>query len=96
VLNFLFPTPRTKIFKELKRAEPRGAWVAQLVKCPTLDFSSGHDLRVVGSSPTSDSALGVELDWDSFSPLPLPLPTYALFLFKKKKKATVIKTLWYQ
>ena len=23
-----------------------GAWVAQLVKCPTLDFGSGHDLRV--------------------------------------------------
>ena len=24
----------------------RGAWVAQAVKCPTLDFSSGHDLTV--------------------------------------------------
>ena len=23
---------------------PRGAWVTQLVKHPTLDFSSGHDL----------------------------------------------------
>ena len=23
-----------------------GAWVAQLVKCLTLDFSSGHDLMV--------------------------------------------------
>ena len=23
-----------------------GAWVAQLVKHPTLDFSSGHDLMV--------------------------------------------------
>ena len=23
-----------------------GAWVAQLVKCPTLDFSSGHHLMV--------------------------------------------------
>ena len=22
-------------------------WVAQLVKCPTLDFSSGHGLRVM-------------------------------------------------
>ena len=28
-------------------------WVAQSVECPTLDFGSGHDLRVVGSSPMS-------------------------------------------
>ena len=26
--------------------------MAQLVKCLTLDFSSGHDLRVVRLSPT--------------------------------------------
>ena len=26
--------------------------MAQLVKHPTLDFGSGHDLRVLGSSPT--------------------------------------------
>jgi len=29
-----------------------GPWAAQSVKCPTLGFSSGHDLRVVRSSPT--------------------------------------------
>ena len=29
----------------------RGAWVAQSVERPTLDFGSGHDLRVVRSSP---------------------------------------------
>ena len=29
----------------------RVAWVAQLVKCSTLDFGSGHDLRVVRLSP---------------------------------------------
>ena len=28
-----------------------GAWVAQSVKCPALDFSSGHNLTVVRSSP---------------------------------------------
>ena len=33
-----------------------GAWVAQLVKHLTHDFSSGLDLRVVRSSPT----LGME------------------------------------
>ena len=31
----------------------RGTWVAQLVKCLTLDFGSGHDLRVMRSSPMS-------------------------------------------
>ena len=36
-----------------------GAWVAQLLECPTLDFSSGHDLPVEGSS----SAMGSMLAW---------------------------------
>jgi len=44
-----------------KKKEGRGCtWVAQLVKCPTLDFGSGHDLRVVRSSPMSGSTLGME------------------------------------
>ena len=34
--------------------------MAQLVKHPTLDFSSGHDLRVVRANPTSGSRLSVE------------------------------------
>ena len=38
----------------------KGAWVAQLVKHPTLDFGSGCDLRVMGSSSGSGSMLGVE------------------------------------
>ena len=33
------------------------AWVAQLRKRRTLDFSSGHDRKVVGSSPASGSGL---------------------------------------
>ena len=33
------------------------ASMAQSVKRPTLDFSSGHDLRFVRSSPASGSAL---------------------------------------
>ena len=41
--------------------------MAQLVERPTLDFSSGHDPRVVGSSPTLDSTLSMEPSWDSFS-----------------------------
>lgn len=34
--------------------------MAQSVECLTLDFGSGLDLRVVGSSPASGSALNVE------------------------------------
>ena len=32
-----------------------------------LDFGSGHDPRVMGSSPTLGSALGVELAYESLS-----------------------------
>ena len=38
----------------------QGAWVAQLVKRPTLDLSSGLDLRVMSSSSAMGSSLGVE------------------------------------
>ena len=31
-----------------------------LVKLPTLDFGSGHDLRVVSSSPALGSMLGMK------------------------------------
>ena len=37
-----------------------GTWVAQSVECPTLDSGSGHDPRVVGSSPRLGSPLSVE------------------------------------
>ena len=43
------------IFKRLK-----GTRVAQFVKHLTLDFSTGHDLRVVGSSPEMDSVLSMK------------------------------------
>jgi len=33
---------------EVKYNEAWDAWVAQSVKHPTLDFGSGHDLRIVG------------------------------------------------
>ena len=42
------------------RGWDRGTWVAQLVKCPTLDFSSVHDLNVLGLSPASGSPLSME------------------------------------
>ena len=45
-----------------KRKVSWDAWLAQSVERLTLDFSSGHDPRVMGSSPKSRSALSVELD----------------------------------
>ena len=36
----------------------QGAWVAPLAKHQTLDFSSGHDLRVM--SPALGFTLGME------------------------------------
>ena len=59
-----------------------GAWVAQSVKHPTLDFGSSHDLTIRKFKPRvglyTDS---VEPAWDSLSlslslslPLDLPLP----------------------
>ena len=50
----------------------RGAWMALLVKCSTLDFGSGHDLTVCEFEPYIRlCAESVEPAWDSRS-LPLP------------------------
>lgn len=50
-----------------------GACVGQLIKGPTLDFNSGHDLGVLKWSPESrlSAQLGVYL---TFSPSPSALP----------------------
>ena len=60
--------------------------MAQSVECPTLDFGSGHDPRVVGSSPTSGSVLSVEPTLDSVSLCPSPLLTCARSLSEIKKE----------
>lgn len=39
----------------------RGAWVTQLFECPTPDLGSGHDPRIVKSSPWLDAMLSMEL-----------------------------------
>ena len=44
----------------IKKTNSWGAWLAQSVKCLTLDFGSDHDLRVVRLSPASGSVLSVE------------------------------------
>ena len=38
----------------------QGTWVSQMVQHVTLDFGSGHDPRVVTSSPASGSMLAME------------------------------------
>ena len=77
------PSPGHLNFNKKPLANLWEVWVAQLVKCPTLDFSSGHDLRVMGLSPESGSTLSGKSLGDtlsfSFSPhlhlsLPLSLP----------------------
>ena len=64
-----------KKLKKKKSGTKRGSWVVQWVKCPALDFGSGHDLTVCGSSPTSDSALSVLgiLSFLSLCPSPFSL-----------------------
>ena len=56
-----------------------GTWVAQLVKCLTLDFGSSHDLMVHEIEPCiglcADSA---EPAWDSLSPFLSALPPLML------------------
>ena len=48
--------------------------MANLVKHLALDFGSGHDLRVITSSPVSASMLGVDLAEESLStPYPYSL-----------------------
>ena len=50
--------------------------MAQSGKCSTLDFSLGHDLRVMGSSPTSGSS--AEPAWNSLSSSPSVPPLLVL------------------
>ena len=65
---------------------PRGAWVAQLVKCPTLGFHSGHDPRVMGSSPALGSTLSTEPAWVSLSSSLTLFPTCAFSLSLSQNK----------
>ena len=62
-----------------------------MVKHPTLDFSAGHDFRVMRLSP---ALAGCEASLTFSLPLPLPLPCavptgmHALSVSLKKKKET--------
>ena len=53
----------------LERGHASGAWVAQSVEHPTLDFGSGHDLTVLVFEPgVRLSADGMEPAWTSLTP----------------------------
>lgn len=55
----------------------RGGWVVQLGKHPTVHFSRGHDLKVVGSNLPLAPHRGESTAGDS---LPLPLLVLSLSL----------------
>ena len=59
--------------REVKFSVKKLEFGAQLVEHLTLDFSSGHDPRVVGLSPMLGSVLNIEPTWDSLS-LSAPFP----------------------
>ena len=60
--------------------------MAQLVKCPTLDFGLGHNLSVGEFEPRVGLHTdGAEPAWDSLSPWPSPPHTCALSLSKINK-----------
>jgi len=60
--------------------------VAQSIKYLTLDFGSGHDLKVLGWSPAQGSALSIESAWDFLSACPsAPFPcSCSLFSLSNK------------
>ena len=63
----------------------RGAWVAQSVEWPTLDFGSGHDLTVCEFEPhVGLCADSIEPAWDPLSSLSLPFPSSFSLSLKNK------------
>ena len=77
--------PNRAVFKRVV-----GAWVAQSVKCPTLDFGSGRDLAVRGFEPRGGFCIdSAESAWDSVSLSLCPFPAWARSLALKNKQ-----TLW--
>ena len=68
----------------------RGAWVAQSVKLPILDFNSGHDLTIHEMEPHIRLHAGnTEPAWNSLSAPPLLTHTLSLSKSINIKKITV-------
>ena len=68
----------------------RGSWVAQSVERPTLDFGSGHDLRVVRSSPGLGYSIRCLLELHSPFSSSSAFP-YSCFLFLSLKISKSLK-----
>ena len=57
---------------------PRGVWVAHSVKSPSLDFRSGHDLRVMRWRLSRVLGLHAQGEFAFLClSLPLPIPSYS-------------------
>ena len=66
--------------------EGGSTWVALSVKCTTLGFSSGHDVRGHGFEPKVGLCVdSVEPAWDSLPLSAPPLPMLCLCLSKINK-----------
>ncbi|VFV38414.1 g-protein coupled receptor 26 [Lynx pardinus] len=78
----------------LKLGQSRGTRVAQSVEHLTLDFGSGHNPGVVGSSPVSGSVLSVEPAWDSLSLCPSPTLVPMIVTAARAWICQVISTSW--
>ena len=62
-------SPRSLSYSWYKKVIFRGAWMAQLVKCLTLGFGSGHDLTVREFEPCIGfCVVSAKPAWDSLSP----------------------------
>lgn len=72
LLSFILFYPNKMLVSIFTR--DRGTWAAQSAKRLTLCFGSGHDLRIMRSSPTSGSALALSVSLLEILSLPLPLP----------------------
>ena len=59
-------------------------WLSRLTIPPTLDFGSGHDLRVLGLSPSLDSMLSLDPQGNLLE-YSLSLSKINLRIFKRKK-----------
>ena len=73
----------------LKITPIRGTWGAQSVKHPNLDFSSGLDLKVMSSSSTLGSVLGMEPTLKK-KKYKSPLMEYLLFVKHRARQLTYI------
>ena len=74
-------------FLDLFKSQSQSDWVVQSVKCPTLGFSSGHDLMVREFKPhVRLCADSVEHAWDSLSPFLSASTLLMLSLFPSLSK----------